>query len=109
MHRNERRISLAGVCIPILLWVLGELKVHLPMGLLVVLFALAVLLIAGPWITAGHQRMRHRKTPGRTDFVSGHDSDGRAADQSVISHDQSGGITAHTVTIGLRDRGDDSG
>lgn len=43
-------ISLAGLGIPLLLWVLGELKVHAPKPVLYCLLALSVLLIVGPWI-----------------------------------------------------------
>lgn len=53
-------ISLGGCGIAVLLWVLGELKVHPPKVVLYLLLVVAVMLIVGPWIVLRVRRRRHR-------------------------------------------------
>jgi hypothetical protein len=53
-------ISLGGCGIAVLLWVLGELKVHPPKVVLYLLLVVAVMLIVGPWIILRVRRGRHR-------------------------------------------------
>ena len=60
MRQEDRRtgaISLGGVGIPVLLWVLGELKVHPPRIVLYLLLVLSVVLIVVPWLVI----WRHRR------------------------------------------------
>jgi hypothetical protein len=61
----EASISLAGLGIPLLLWVLGELKVHASKPVLFCLLALAVLLVVGPWIVVIWRRGRFALKPRR--------------------------------------------
>lgn len=74
MRQGDRRtgaISVAGVGIPVLLWVLGELKVHPPKIVLYALLILSVALIVGPWLLiwlhrrqpATEQRAPHESAP----------------------------------------------
>ncbi len=91
-------ISLAGVGIPILLWALGELSVHPPKIVVYALLALAVLLIVGPWVMIGIQRMRRGNEPRKGIGMT--DDDAKVnIDQSVTSYHQSGGITARNVDL----------
>jgi hypothetical protein len=57
----DAAITGAGLGIPLLLWVLVELKVHLPKLVLYLLLVVSGLMIAGPWIVLVIRRTRRPK------------------------------------------------
>jgi hypothetical protein len=59
----DAAISGAGLGIPLLLWVFGELKVHTPKLVLYFLLVVSGVMIAGPWIILAARRPKRRKAP----------------------------------------------
>ena len=72
-HEDKRTgaISVAGVGVPVLLWVLGELEVHPPKIVLYALLVLSAVMIVGPWLVIGrhHWRERGRRLVRGTELV----------------------------------------
>jgi hypothetical protein len=55
----------AGVGVPVLLWALSELRVSVPKPALYALLGLSVLMIVGPWLLMGAQKLSERRKSRR--------------------------------------------